>query len=314
MKKTLSVLLIAASLFSAFSACQKEPEALAEPENKVPLVEAGTSQSITLFVDSVTLLGSATDSDGTIVSYLWSQVSGPDASVLINPGSATTKVKGLKQGRYLFQLQATDNKGATGADTTSVMVYPSPLQTLTLQPSNNPTEFLMINHNGVPISGSGAVDIPVEAWTSGGTPYTVRSLLKFDLSSIPSNAGIVSAHLFLYSYPSPTLNGNFTDANFGTANSFTVQRVTSSWDPGSANWFNQPSVTTASQVIVPHASQSVFDLDLDVKDMVSPMISTGNYGFLMKIQNETFYNSRIFASSYNTTYPAKRPKLVIVYQ
>jgi len=300
---------------SVIISCQKETDEIIEtPENVPPVVNAGPVLSTTLPADSVTLSGSATDSDGTVVAYLWSQVSGPAASVIVNPGSATAKVKGLVQGAYIFQLMATDNKGATGVDTTSVLVNPSPIQTLTLQPANNPTEFLMVNHNGVPISGSGSVDIPIEAWTSGGTPYTVRSLLKFDLSSVPTNANIVSAHLYLYSYPSPTLNGNFIDANFGTANSFTVQRVTANWSPGSTNWFNQPPVTTANQVVVPHTSQSVLDLDLDVKNMISPMINSGNYGFLMKIENETFYNSRIFVSSYNTAYPAKRPKLVVVYQ
>ncbi|WP_442159640.1 PKD domain-containing protein, partial [Rhizobium leguminosarum] len=38
--------------------------------------------------DSVTLTGTATDEDGTIAAYLWSQISGPSASIIRNPGSA----------------------------------------------------------------------------------------------------------------------------------------------------------------------------------------------------------------------------------
>ncbi|HMU48048.1 MAG TPA: DNRLRE domain-containing protein [Chitinophagaceae bacterium] len=299
----------------AFISCQKQTnEILPAPENSVPLVDAGSFQTITLPTDSIILTGSASDSDGHIVAYLWSQVSGPAASVIVNPGSTSTKVKGLRQGSYLFQLMAVDDNGATGVDTASVLVNPSPIQTLTLQPTNNPNEFLLVNNNGINQSGSGSPDIPVEAWTSGGNPYTVRSLLKFDLSTIPSTATIISANLYLYSYPSPTLNGNFTDANFGTANSFTVQQVTGNWSPGSTTWFNQPAATTTNQVVVPHTTQSTLDLDLDVKNMISSMVNTNNYGFLLKLQAETIYNSRIFVSSYNTTYPTKRPKLVIVYQ
>lgn len=316
MKKVISQIigLLFFLIVIAVPACQKENEIIDVAENMVPVVNAGPGGTTTLPADSVTLLGSATDADGNIVSYLWSQVTGPAASVIINPGSPSTKIKGLIQGAYVFQLMAIDNKGATGVDTTSVIVNPSPVQTLTLQPSNNPNDFLLVNHNGVNQSGAGSPDIPVEAWTSGGTPYTVRSLLKFDLSSIPSSATIISANLYLYSYPTPTLNGNFTDANFGNANSFTVQQVIANWIPGSTTWFNQPAVTTSNQVVVPHTSQSVLDLDLNVKDMVSSMVSTNNYGFLMKLQNETFYNSRIFVSSYNTVYVTKRPKLVVVYQ
>lgn len=42
--------------------------------------------------------------------------------------------------------------------------------------------------------------------------------------------------------------------------------------------------------------------------------NNANYGFLLKIQNEQIYNSRLFISSHNTVYTSKRPKLVIQYQ
>lgn len=313
-KIALSTSLVLVTLL--FITCQKETvENLINPVNKVPVVNAGPSLVTTLPADSVTLSGSASDSDGHIVAYLWSQVAGPAPSIIANPGSASTKVRSLRQGTYIFQLMATDEDGATGVDTTSVLVNPNPIQTLTLQPANNPNDFLAINHNGVDQSGAGSPDIPVEAWTSGGTPYTVRSLMKFDLSSIPASATIISANLFLYSYPSPTLNGNFTDANFGTGNSFTVQQITSNWTPGSTNWNNLPSVTTTNQIVVPQANTPILDLNLDVKSMVSSMVnSNASYGFYMRLQTETFYNSRIFVSSFNTAYPDKRPKLVVVYQ
>lgn len=303
-------------IFCAFSilmtGCQKDDDI---PENKVPTVDAGPSKTITLPTNNITLTGTGSDADGKIVAYLWSQVSGPAATTIVNPGSASTLIKGFVKGTYLFQLMVTDDKGATGVDTTSVIVNSAPEQTLTLQPSNNPNEFEFTNHNGVDQSAVGAPDIPVEAWTYGGTPYTVREAIKFDLSAIPANSTIVSANLYLYSYPNPTLNGNFVDANYGTGNAMLVQQIVTNWSPSTTNWFNQPVPSTTNQILVPTTNQSTLDLNLDVTNMVASMVnSNANYGFFLKIQNEVIYNCRIFVSSYNTTYPTKRPKLVVVYQ
>lgn len=219
------------------------------------------------------------------------------------------------QGTYLFQLMVTDDKGATGVDTVSVLVNPPAIKTLTLQPANNPNEYNLALNNGVNQSGMAGADLPVLAWTINSNPFYVRSLLKFDLSSIPASATIVSANLYLYSYPSPTNNGNLTDANFGTTNGMYVQQVTANWSPSTATWANQPSTTTTGQVTVPTTSQSMLDLNLDVTAMVGSMVSTSaNYGFMLKLQNEVTYNSRIFIASHNTTYTTKYPKLVVVYK
>lgn len=152
------------------------------------------------------------------------------------------------------------------------------------------------------------------AWTNGEQPVTIRQLLKFDLGSIPANATIKSANLYLYSYPPPTLNGNFVDPNFGSNNAFYIQQVTANWSSATAGWFNQPATTTANEVLVPHTTQSILDLNIDVKGMVGSMVSTNNYGFFMKLQNETIYNSRIFVSSRTANQQAKYPRLVVVFE
>ena len=282
-------------------------------ENEVPIADAGPSKTIT--PSSETLSGTGTDKDGKVVAYLWSQVSGPGASLIVNPGSASTAVEELAEGSYLFQLMVTDDKGATGVDTTRITVSPAPQKTLELQPSNNPLELQLYTHNGQNIGYSGAPDIPICAWTINSIPITVRELIKFDLSSIPSNATIISANLYLYSYPPPTLNGNFSEANVGSNNTLFVQQVVANWSPSSVNWANQPATTTTNQVNAPSTTQSMLDLNLDVKNMVASMVSTNaNYGFMLKLENEVKYTSRLLVSSYNTTYAAKHPKLVVVYK
>lgn len=89
--------------------------------NQSPVVNAGSNQSITLPVSTVSLSGSATDADGTIASYLWTKVSG-NGGTITSPSSAATTVTGLTAGSYVFNLRATDNKGAVGNKTVNVTV------------------------------------------------------------------------------------------------------------------------------------------------------------------------------------------------
>jgi hypothetical protein len=283
--------------------------------NKIPVVNAGPNKIITL-PDSAVVTGTGTDIDGKVVAYLWSQVSGPAPSTIVNPGYPSTSFQFSVAGSYIFQLLVVDDKGATGVDTMSVLVKPAiGQQTLTLQPANNPTEFNLAVESGNNVTGLTQADLLAAAWTRNGNPFTVRGLLKFDLSAINTNATIVSANLYLYSYPSPTTNGNLIDANYGTNNSMFVQQVTSNWSPGTLTWGNQPAGSTTNEVLVPTTAQSQLDLNLDVTAMVSSMVNgNANYGFLIKLQNEVTYTSRIFVSSHNTTYTTKFPKLVVVYK
>ena len=308
MLKSYSYILLSALSFVAFS-CDKDPD---EPQNQLPVADAGSAQYITLPKNSVTLTGSGTDADGEIVGYNWSVVDGPSVAAIEKSSSPSTLVTNMVTGKYIFQLMVTDDKGGSATDTVSVSVIPATLQTLTLQPENNPDEFQVVNLNGKDASGAN-VELSIAAWTKDSKPYILRELIKFDLSSIPSNATIKSANLFLYSTPTP-LTGNFTDANHGTDNSLLFQQVTTDWD-SNVGWFSQPTTTTTNQVIIPSTTQKFLDLNLDIAPMIQSMISTNkNYGFMLQLQKETIYSSRIFVSSNNNIYPDKRPKLVVVYQ
>jgi hypothetical protein len=190
-----------------------------------------------------------------------------------------------------------------------------PQVTLTLQPVNNPNDVGLCIANGTNQTSNGWLDVPLVSWTSGGNPVTIRSLLKFDLSSIPQASTIESANLYLYSYPNPVPDGNLVDANFGSNNSMVLQRVTSDWSASTITWFNQPASTTQDQVSVAHTASTTLDLTLDVTNVVRTMVSTNaNYGFFMKLQNETPYASRIFVSSHSSLPSSKFPKLVVVYR
>jgi hypothetical protein len=307
LKRSILTTLILSSSILIFS-CKKETHIPTRP-----LANAGDNQTIQLPKSSLTLIGSGTTHNGNITGYLWSLVSGPNVPVITQPSSATTSITDFIAGTYIFQLLVTDDAGLTDVDTTTVVVNAAETQVLTLQPSNNNDERHLFG-NGTTIDNSThATELDAATWTTGGETVFVRGILKFDLTSIPSNATIISAKLSLYSNPTP-LNGNLVDANYGTNNSMFIKRITTSWDPLSTFWNNQPSTTAVDQVSIPHTDQSFLDLiDLDVKNLVAAMVSNTNYGFQLSLQNEAVYNIRDFCSS---TYSnaTKHPKLVITYQ
>jgi hypothetical protein len=156
------------------------------------------------------------------------------------------------------------------------------------------------------------IDLDASAWTNGGAPFYIRGATKFDLSSIPAGAVIISAKLSLYSNPTP-INGDLVHPNSGSDNSIWIRRLASAWS-ASTPWATQPATETGTQVLIPHTSLSTLDLiDIDVKNIVTSMMANGNYGFMMGLQNEVAYNIRQFASSRHPD-ATKHPKLVVVYQ
>ena len=295
------------------NSCQKEPAQLVPlGTTHVPVADAGPSRVITLPVTTTTLNGTGSSQNGRIVGYLWSLISGPNVPLIHSPSSPNTNISGLIAGTYYFQFMVIDSLGYTGVDTTSVRVIPGSTTTLSLQPTNNPNEMNFAEWGGTNAS-SQVIDDDAGSWTWNGLSLTARGAIKFDLSSIPPGSTIISAKLSLYSNPTP-VNGDLINANSGPNNSMWIRRLVSNWTGGTTTWAQQPATETSTQVLIPHTSQSFFDLiDIDVKNTVTSMMTNGNYGFMMGLQNEVIYNIRQFASSRHPD-ATKHPKLVVVYQ
>lgn len=296
---------------SAMCSCQKNVSIIPP----APTVNAGASQTITLPTSSVTLTGSAYDSSSKIVAYLWSEVSGPNVPVIADEGSASTNVSGLVAGTYVFQLMATDLLGATGVDTVSVTVSAG-LTTLVLNTtfpeiSTWPFELMIIANTASPAGNDESPELLAETWTVNGIEVYGRSYFEFNMTSIPANTTVKSATLYLFSDTLPK-NGNLVDANYGSTNDFWIQRVAGGWSPTTTNFNNQPAWDTAGEVHVPQTSQNFLNLSLNVTTMVNNMIVNGNNGFVMRLNTEQIYNSRIFCSS-NYSDSTRHPYLVVTY-
>ena len=300
------------------SSCQKTKVTPATSDNPVTpatkkvIAKAEADTTIKLPQDSLILRGKAGNPADTIVGYLWSQISGPAEASIRNESSSTATAKNLVAGTYLFQFMIIDKTGLTAVDSVSVVVVPSQTITLDLSPANNLYEINLGLLGTQDATNRSSIEEPLTAWTINGVAFTGRDLLKFDLSSIPANATIVSADLYMYSDTIPK-NGDLIHANYGADNSFLVQQVATQWDPSTVNWFNQPAGLTANQVFVATTPLPFLNMDINVKDIVSSMVSTNtNYGFKLTLESEVEYTSRIFCSS-NYADASRHPRLVVKY-
>jgi hypothetical protein len=96
--------------------------------NLLPVVSTGLDKNIQPPVSSVSIISYASDSDGSISSYSWSQLSGPMTVTLTDSNKSTVYINNITtQGTYEFQVIVTDNKGATASDKVKVVLDPPPI-------------------------------------------------------------------------------------------------------------------------------------------------------------------------------------------
>lgn len=135
-----------------------------------------------------------------------------------------------------------------------------------------------------------------------------RGLIKFDLTGIPPLATITSAKLNLHAYTT-----GVTQGHFGSANECYLQRVTQNWGEGTVTWNNQPTTTTANQVLLPASTAANQDyLNIDVLGLVNDMRATNNYGAMLTLVNPAVANGLMFCSENNTD-STKRPTLELCW-
>jgi len=92
--------------------------------NNPPTANAGPDKSLAVGTTSTTLPGSGSDPDGNPITYSWTKISGPTATIT-NGNAATATVSGLTNGStYVFQLTVSDGS-LTASDQVQVTVASS---------------------------------------------------------------------------------------------------------------------------------------------------------------------------------------------
>ncbi|MFO7888615.1 MAG: DNRLRE domain-containing protein [Eubacteriales bacterium] len=133
-----------------------------------------------------------------------------------------------------------------------------------------------------------------------------RTLINIDVSSLPSNAVIVSSYLELYQ-----------DVVWGTENfNISTHKITTSWDLNDVTWNNPPLFNSTAESTTQIKAGKKTWLSWDIKDITQDWVNenTNNYGILLKKTNESSGETDIACwSSYNSTEPDLRPKLRIKY-
>ncbi|HET9315695.1 MAG TPA: FG-GAP-like repeat-containing protein, partial [Vicinamibacteria bacterium] len=150
---------------------------VSDETNEAPVVDAGPDQQITLPVDTVTLQGTATDDglpQGSSLSVLWTQLSGPAPVEFATPTSAVTSARFTAAGTYVLQLSATDGQ-LSATDTTTVVVRPLN-QPPTVQAG--PDQTIVLPDDAVDLAGVVADDgLPngtlAVSWTQASGPAGV---------------------------------------------------------------------------------------------------------------------------------------------
>jgi hypothetical protein len=133
---------------------------------------AGSNQTIVLPTNSAALSG--TNSSGSITSYGWSEVSGPNSAGFSAATMVNTNVTGLIQGVYVFQLKVKDAINDSSTATVQVTVNQAP----PIANAGNP-QTIVLPTNSAALSGAGS--------TGTGLTY------QWSQNSGPNSAGFSAA-------------------------------------------------------------------------------------------------------------------------
>src|SRR3569832_892563 len=185
--------------------------------------------------------------------------------------------------------------------------------TLLLQPGVSGKD-AMLDSYSPNLNHANDEELDALGWTISGTPFKLRGLMEFDLSSIPPGSIIIYSCLTLFNNPT-SLNGllNGEHSHLSGSNLAYVQRVTSAWSENTDTWNNQPTSTITHQVALPQDTARHENYAVDVTQLVQDMIDSSNsHGFLIKLANENYYRCLLFATG---DYPnaALHPRLEVTY-
>jgi hypothetical protein len=181
--------------------------------------------------------------------------------------------------------------------------------TVTLSPAGSGGQDAYLA-SGTPTNNFGNhPEFGASAWSCSGTLCLARGVMQIDMSSIPVNAVVMSANLYL------NCDVDITTPTYTTGTGGTLSKATSSWTENTVTWATQPSTTNVNQVAVSTPTSQTQDYTLNISGMTQSWVNSPatNFGFVFRGNDESaFYKRIMFASSDHTT-TARQPKVVITY-
>ncbi len=278
------------------------------PPNLPPVVITGAAQTLTLPSNNTVLDGTRSyDPDGSIISYAWVLVSGT-GGVLATPSAAFTKVSGLTQGIYIYQLTVTDNDSATSSALDTIIVNAAdsipvanvlpvanagPDQTITA-PSNTvildgsasyDPDGIIKNFSWVMISGPGSVTISNENIANPTVSGLIPGDYVFKLTVTDSVGATNSAQVNITVDPEPTVPNQAPVANAGN-NQTIIAPVSSVILDGSRSYDPDGTIVNYFWSQVSGPSNSVFSNSGITKPTVSNLI-IGSYVFQLMVTDNS---------------------------
>lgn len=158
-------------------------------------------------------------------------------------------------------------------------------------------------------------------WSASNYKVNQRSIMDFDVASIPADAVILEAKLSLYSMY-PQTNDDYRHSSslikpnsIYKSNASFIERITSNWTESTVTYSTQPATSAIHRSLLQESNAYDQNYEAyDVTSMVQDMINNPgeSFGFMLRLQNEIKYTRMAFCSR---EFPdtARRPRLVIKY-
>lgn len=156
-----------------------------------------------------------------------------------------------------------------------------------------------------------SIDFIANAFTVSGQFFIQRSIIEFELSSLPSEVNILNAKLSLYC----NTGSGHAQLQYGD-NGCVLQRITQEWEEQAVTWINQPQTTSEHEVYLPvSAFQSQDYPDIDITQLMRDHVAfpESSHGIMIKLLTEDIYRTMVFGSADHPD-PARRPVLTIIYE
>lgn len=185
--------------------------------NLPPVVNAGVDVVEYLPANSAICNGSASDPDGTVNAYAWSQVAGPSVATLENKTTKSLKASNLKAGTYTFRLRATDNDGASANDDVKVVVNSTTSSAPTVTAGADRVIILPTNSLYIQGTASDADGIASYVWTK--TYGSTASLSGQNTSKVRAYNLVAGTYIFRLTVKDTKGNSKSDDVMVTVANS-----------------------------------------------------------------------------------------------